>query len=76
MREVESWDPAADGFPKPVDIFAMNEHSTPSMPAEEIMKFIGLPSTAFEPTVHIPVFLARWRYAVAREMMKAREAKP
>lgn len=71
MRETD-YDPTLDGFPKPLDLLAMNEHTLPNYNFQMIANFIGVKE--YIPEQHLAAYIAKWRYHVASEMLKARRA--
>lgn len=65
------YDPTLDGFPKPLDLLAMNEHSLPNLNCEEAAKLIGVEK--YNPSEHLHLFIAAWRYKMAAAMLEARK---
>lgn len=73
MPKLDDYDPTLDGFPKPLDVLAMNEGTIPAFTKAEAAAFIGVPAEQYTVAEHFPKFLAAWRYKMAAEMLEARK---
>lgn len=74
MRE-PVYDPLNDEQPNIRDEFAIREQTLPMCVMNttlHLAAYLGIKPDQFKPEIHLPMAIAKWRYACADAMLKAR----